>query len=394
MSREYYPQYYLSNELNFPYSEPVYFDYIGDEFKNNSLQQKLLDIGYMLWHNYDVRSMIHYTYSNAHLSVTEDNVRYTICILLGELLQTDPIVLRLKYKEFKTNILIDVFFSYLIRYYHMDPNGKHYLKSPENMTEEEIKSLNPWKELVQKYVGSEFLYSDTSNLVCNSDREIIEAFNNTAKEEYYYHLNVPVYPWYGNPLKASVIVLTLNPGYVERESVIARVIQNIAERYSEGYTEHLRRMLTFDCGGFLPDEDGAKGMTYRDLANLHQSWYWSDRLNNAFVNKDTCLTFEDVNNNFAVIQYIGYSSKKYSPFKNGLTLPSQLFTRQLIEYILNNNKDAIFIVSRNVNMWKKFLGNLWNDDIFIVSKDYLGQRFTKEILGNDAFNKVIKAFRS
>lgn len=393
MSKDFYKQYYLYGELGFPYPDRAYFDYIGTDFKYNSIQQKLLDIGYMLWHNYDVRELIHCTYSDAHMSVTENNVRYTICILLGELLQTNPIHLRLKYKDLSMNSFIDIFFSYLLRYYHMDPEGKHYIKSPENMTEEEIKSLNPWREVVKKYECSEFLYSHKYEFVCEEDKDIIKAFNSEAKDEYKYHLNVPAYPWYGNPLKAKVIVLSLNPGYSERESLIARVIQKLSEGYTEGYTEHLRSMMVFECGNFLPFDEGFKGMTYRDVANLHQSWYWYDRLNNAFVNDETGLSFEDVNHNFAIIQYIGYSSVKYHQLKKGTILPSQHYTRQLIEYILNN-KDAIFIVPRNVGGWKQFLDNLWDDDRFIISKDFLGQRFTKKILGEETFNKVVKAFRN
>lgn len=395
MSRENYPQYYLYGELEFPYAERVYFDYIGTEFQYNSIQQKLLDIGYMLWHGYDVRAMIHHTY-NAHQSVTEDNVSYTICILLGNLLQTEPIKLSLKYENLSTDKLIDVFFSYLISYYHMNANGNHFIKSTQDLTEAELKSLNPWLDVVEKYEGSKFLYSNTNNLVCDSDREIIEEFNKRIKkEEYEYKLNVPAYPWYGNPLKANVIVLSLNPGYVERESVIARVIQYLDESFTKGYTEHLRKMLTLECTEFLPQELGADGMTYRDLANLHQSWYWEDRLTNAFVN-DGGLNFDDVNKNFAVIQYIGYSSKKYAPLKYGKLLPSQLFTRQLIEYILKNNPRAIFIVARNVKVWQHFLGSLWdeNKNRFIVSKDYLGQRFTKKILGDAAYTKVLAALKN
>lgn len=340
--------------------------------------------------------MIHSTF-NDHQSVTEDNVRYTICILLGHLLQAEPIGLSLKYESLSTNRLIDVFFSYLISYYHMKANGNHFIKSPQDLTEAELKSLDPWLDVVEKYERSRFLYSDINNLVCDSDKEIIEEFNKRIKkEEYKYKLNVPAYPWYGNPLKANVIVLSLNPGYVERESVIARVIQYIPEKYTEGYTEHLRKMLTLDCDEFLPQESGAKGMTYRDLANLHQSWYWEDRLTNAFVNGDTGLNFDDVNKRFAVLQYIGYSSKKYSPLKNGELLPSQLYTRQLIEYILNNNSQAIFIVARNVKMWQHFLGSLWdeNKNRFIVSKDYLGQRFNKKILGDAAFAKILTALKN
>ena len=393
MSQSNYPMYYMYGEFDFPHAERVYFDYISDEFRTQPIQNKLLDIGYMLYHNYDVRGMIHHTYSDVHVTVTEDNVRHTICILLGHLLKVDSIILNLKWSKLSTDGLVDVFFTNLNHYYHMDPNGQHYIKAPGEMTEDDIRSLNPWKEVVDKYVRNEFLLLQDGNLVIKDDEKIINSFNQDVGEEYQYHLEVPAYPWYGNPLKAKVVVLSLNPGFVERESVIARVIQNLPEKYTEGYTEHLRRMLLFNCGGFLPDNSGKKNMSYRDLANLHQGWYWEDRLTNAFVNEETELTFEDVNSKFAVIQYVGYSSKKYRAFKKSAILPSQKYTRQLIEFILKN-KETIFIVPRSVEIWKQFLGNLWNDERFIESKDYLGQRFTKKILGDKAYEKVVKAFKS
>ncbi|MDE5809846.1 MAG: hypothetical protein K2M25_01555 [Muribaculaceae bacterium] len=263
------------------------------------------------------------------------------------------------------------------------------------MTEKELRCDNPWIDVAKQYEGSEFLYSKSKEFVCDSDKGIIEDFNKSAKKENKYKLNVPAYPWYGNPLKANVIVLSLNPGYIEKESVIAKVIQYIPEEYTKGYTEHLRKILTLDCEEFLPPKLGADNMTYRDLANLHQSWYWEDRLIKAFVNEETGPKFEDVNKKFAVIQYIGYSSEKYATLKKGIKLPSQEFTRQLIEYILKNNPNAIFIVARNKGMWSNFLGSLWGEykERFIESKDYLGQRFTKNILGNDAYEKVINAFK-
>lgn len=97
---------------------------------------------------------------------------------------------------------------------------------------------------------------------------MLEKFNSTAKEDYKYILNVPAYPWYGNPLRAKVIVLSLNPGYVERESIIAQVLMNLPERYTEGYAEHLRSMLKFQCSRFLPNDQGCQGMTYRDLPDI------------------------------------------------------------------------------------------------------------------------------
>lgn len=98
---------------------------------------------------------------------------------------------------------------------------------------------------------------------------------------------------------------------------------------------------------------------------------------------------------FAVIEYLGYSSEKHKAFKGGTLLPSQKYTKQLIQYILHNNPETIFIVPRNVKTWQNFLGTMWtnNSDRFIVSKDYLGQRFTKDILGDD-YEKVIAALKS
>lgn len=406
---DYSNTYRAYGELGFPRSSTrAYFDHSCNEFSNTEISEKLLHIGYLLWHGYDMRSAIHNTYKE-HESVTEEVVKQTIIILLETLLKEEggleakllqeghnDLLRKISNDEIILDELIDEFFANLRSYYHIPTshNKPHYLKPMKIMTKTELKECNPWIEVREKYIKAEFLYSDKHDFVCSEDREKIERFNSEAKEPYRYRLNVPAYPWYGNPLNAKVILLSLNPGYVERESKIAKVIQNLPERYTEGYTEHLRRMLDFTCGGFLPNDDGLEDMTYRDLANMHQSWYWWDRLNNAFVNDETGLDFDEVNSRFAVIQYVGYSSVKYAPFKKHEILPSQYYTKQLIQYILQHNEDTIFIVARNKKMWRNFLEeDLWDKDRFIESPDYLGQRLTKNILGEDNFNKVINAFK-
>lgn len=391
---DYDKRYRAYGELGFPYAERVYFDWIAHEFGDISNHQKLLDIGYLLTHGYDVRNDIHNTYRN-HSSVSEHDVRQTLYILLAELWGGRPEYVEQMFKYKSIDGVIDELFTAVSRYYHKPSEryNKHYLKDPLDMTEEDIRKTNPWKEVADKYVGNGFLYNEKERFVCADDREMIEAYNLTAKEEHEYKLCGPAYPWYGNPLTAKVIVLSLNPGYVERESVIGKILMHLPAGLVEGYAIHLRSMLTFDCYSFLPDDIGKPNVTYRDLANLHQSWYWIDRLEKAFVNNDTALTIDDVLDRFAVVEYVGYSSEKYKPFKGGAILPSQYYTKQLIQYILHNNPDTVFIVPRNVQTWKNFLGSVWTDDRFIVSKDYLGQRFTKEILGED-YERVIAAFKS
>lgn len=295
-----------------------------------------------------------------------------------------------------TEDLIDKFLDLVTRYYHLpnDPFIPHYLKSPDKMTEHELRECNPWKEVAENYDPYKMLYSKDGANVCKVDKEMIDAFNTAARRENKYELTVPAFPWYGNPLTAKVIVLSLNPGYVERETIIAKILQELHPGLLEGYTNHLKSMLTFDAHSFLSENNGCDDdrVTYQDLANLHQCWYWKDRLEKAFVNEQTGLNFEDINRKFAVVEYIGYSSEKYKAFNNNRLLPSQYYTRNLIEYIVKNNKDTVFIAPRNVKIWQQFLGNLWDDERFIISSDYLGQRFTENVL-KEGYPKVINAFR-
>lgn len=382
-------RYWRFGELGFPHSERTYFDHIATEYSYNSKEQKLLDIGYLLWHGYDVRAQIHRTYSDAHPSVSENDVRQTLCFLLAELLNKSWVLIERSTRNKTTDEIIDLFFDSILQYYHYPVHWRepHYLKDPMTMTETELRVCNPWHEVADKCIGNKFIFSEIENLVCSADKEMIGEFNATAKQEHQYKLNVPAYPWYGNPLKAKVIVLSLNPGYVERETTIAKLFKHLPAGLVEGYAVHLRSMLTFDGSiDFLPANIGL-GITARDLANIHQSYYWIDRLTSAFVNDETNLTFEEINQRFAVVQYIGYSSKKYKPFKQGQYLPSQHYTKQLIHYILRNHPDTIFIVPRAEKKWREFLGNLWDDNRFFVSNLPISQRFSKSTLGEPAYAK-------
>lgn len=395
---DYRRKYTLYGELGFPQPIRTYFDHISHEFTYSSMEDKLLDIGYLLWNGYDVRSDIHSAYGDDHPSVSVQDVQQTLYVLLAGLWggKADSVKKMFRFKSM--DALIDELFTAILRYYHStaDHDKPHYLKDPIEMTESELKASNPWIEVANLCRGNSFLWSECDNLVCSDDKDMIDNFNNTAKEEYQYKLNVPAFPWYGNPLKAKVIVLSLNPGYVEREAKAAKLFKIMPQGLVEGYATQLRSMLTFDCRSFFPDNHAPQGVSARDLAEMHQTYYWTDRLIPAFVTEETGLSFEQVCDRFAVIQYVGYSSVKYKAFKKGQTLPTQNYTKQLIQFILHNRKDTVFLVPRNVNTWKGFLGNMWTsyEDRFIVTGDYLGQRFTKNILGKENFAKVIEAFKS
>lgn len=260
---------------------------------------------------------------------------------------------------------------------------------------EQLKQKNPWKKVVKHYETSVFLLSDKKEYIYNKDEEFIKEYNKDKETEGFV-LNVPIYPWYGNPLTAKVIVLSLNPGYSERESMIARIIQQLPEQLTEGYTEHLRKMLTFDTDYFLPSDDKIYGFSSRDIANLHQNWYWTDRLTKTFIDvegNDNSIDFEDINKRFAVIEYIAYSSRR-KPSDRFLrqTLPSQEYTKQLIQYIIENNKDTVFIVARCKKEWRRLLEDVWKEDRFIILPNAYSRKqyFSKKALGDKNFARVME----
>ncbi|MDE6343052.1 MAG: hypothetical protein K2K93_12130 [Muribaculaceae bacterium] len=315
---------------------------------------------------------------------------------MAELWETDEYKVEQMYKNKSLDVIIDDFFSVLLRFYHVpfDLMKPHYLKDPERMTELELIENNPWHNVAAKYKGNSFLLSDAETFVCEEDLQMINEFNDSVKkEEYKYKLNLPVYPWYGNPLKAKVIVLSQNPAWNPKQDEIVKdmLIENSPSL--RGFTDHLRNMLDFKCVGFLPTSKAIEGISPRDLANKHMSFYWQNRLKGAFVNDDTCLSLDDIIDKFAIIQYVGYSSQKFKPFKKGTMLPSQRYTRQLIEYILRHHKDTVFIVPRNVKRWQDFLGDLWSvfSYRFIVGIHYRSQSL--KTMSEIDRNKVINAFR-
>ena len=59
----------------------------------------------------------------------------------------------------------------------------------------------------------------------------------------------------------------------------------------------------------------------------------------------------------AIMQYHSYTSEKYGRTftKAGYFLESQKFTAELIKYIIDNNKDVIFVIMRSLNKWKELL---------------------------------------
>ncbi|MCH5222067.1 MAG: hypothetical protein J1F05_07090 [Muribaculaceae bacterium] len=387
-------------EHGFPYSRRTYFDWIGTEFTYNTKENKLLDIGYLLTKGYDVRSEIHATYRE-HLSVVEDDVKRTLNILLAELWGGRIDTVESMHKYWTTDRIIDELFSHLLRYYHLpnDISKPHYLKDPMKQTVQDLKKTNGWETVVAEFHGNDALYDTTGKeYIYPGDEDFVHEFNATHKENEQFVLNTVPYPWLGNPLEAKVIVLSQNPGWVEPAGRIIPQMLQREPRIAEEVMGFFRDTYRLESHSFMP-EDWNKylGFSARDAYNAMGDWYWKNRLH--FLT-DAGVDEETVYDNIAVIQYIPYSSVNYAPLKKGVILPSQIFTRRLIDYIRLNNPETIFIVPRAISLWKEFLGNKWTSlesDGRIIThlpNTYRSQYISPNCIGAEEFEKVVNIFKS
>lgn len=388
-------------QFGFPRPIRTYFDWISTEFSYNTKEQKLLDIGYLLTKGHDIRADIHHVYQKESSSVSERDVRKTLNILLTELWGGRLDTVESMHQYWTTDRIIDELFTHILRYYHLptDSMKPHYLKDPLEQTERDIISTNKWQETVSHFHGNAALY-DTSGkeYIYPGDEEFIKSFNDSHSDKQRFVLNTIPYPWLGNPLKAKVIILSQNPGWVENSGkIVPLMLQRIPEIAKE-LMKFYSKTFILESRSFMPEnrENQTFGFSARDAFNVMGDWYWKKRFH--FLT-DAGVPEENIYDNIAAIQYIPYSSVEYAPLPKGVELPSQKFTRRLIDYIRLNNEDTIFIVLRAASLWENFLGNMWtslkdqNRIITHLPNTYRSQYISQKCLGEDNFNRIVNILK-
>ena len=85
-------------------------------------------------------------------------------------------------------------------------------------TVQDLKKNNGWTKVVAEFHGNAALYDlSGKEYIYPGDEDFIHEFNDSHshKENELFVLKTVPYPWLGNPLKAKIIVLSQNPGWVE-----------------------------------------------------------------------------------------------------------------------------------------------------------------------------------
>ena len=261
----------------------------------------------------------------------------------------------------------------------------------KRIDEEWLKNNNPWCQLALSYHGYD-LYSTTRTFVAEEDRELLEQYNKNKKNEnHHYHLEIPAAPWQGNPLKAKIIILSLNPGWQEKYNKDIAIEFGNNGRIAEAIFKEKQRTLLFEAEGFFPDHQE----TAEAISRLGEN-YWKGDDNTkgrlSVLKPDAMNEFEFYKK-FSVVQYCAYTSKEYGGgFHKEKYLPTQKYTKELIRYIAYNRPDVKFIILRAENKWKELLDtDVWYtmQPNTIIAKYPIQQRFNKSNLGEKEFEELM-----
>ena len=272
-----------------------------------------------------------------------------------------------------------------------------------SVSESDIVKENLWPTLVGEYMRSHW-YNENIKIVYPNpyEEQVIDEFNRKAKEDCKYVLGAPAEPWRGNPLKAKVVILSLNPGF--KLGVNDKVQYEKYRGPLEDAMSELINTLSFQVKGFLTPQDyyvksheefkkkySVKNVYVPcgDALNEIGDYYWYNNINRLNINHQKEYEFF---RNFAIVQYCAYTSVSYKDFAKGVVLPSQELTKKLIRYLAYEREDVVFVIMRSAAKWKELLdADVWEkmQSRLIVNKN-MSQSLSENNLGKKNFNMLIE----
>ena len=265
----------------------------------------------------------------------------------------------------------------------------------KNISKDWLINNNPWETIAKEYQGYD-LYSTTRIFAVEADIELLELYNNCKKNDNHkYHLEIPAEPWQGNPLKAKIIILSLNPGWQEKYNKDIALEISKRGNIAEAVFKEKQKTLLFEADAFFP-----KNKEITDAISLIGENYWKGddkKAGRLSVLKPDGMNDFDFYKKFAVVQYCAYTSKEYGGgFDKGKYLPTQIYTKELIRYIAYNRPDVKFVILRAEDKWKNLLdADVWETMLpnTIIAKYPIQQRLSKANLGEDKFEVIMSIIK-
>ena len=410
-----------------------YFDGFAHEFSYSCKEDKLAEIADCVYHGYDFsdelnEQCIEHPDRTKAICATISNyigmIRGGGFNPIDNFVSEDKINMKQLVKLFQDEIrnlyrfpLAQNPYFADVRNYYDELIKRHYVDADEikqlwcsptpldriPISEEEILSMNPWGssfEYVDPIRGGSTIYDDNAQCVLKCDEALICKHNNRFKgTKYEYRIQKWPKPFMGNPLTAKVVLLSLNPGFKDRQKrVLAKALTIY---YREAIFKHLVEQSGFNAVSmFCPNKKpGDLDITYLEAHTLVDN-YWYDmieKFRNAAGIPKSDEVFDPLYTRLSVIEYMGYASLNYTNLAKGRILPSQYFTRTLVQHLTMNCK-TVFVVVRAEDQWRKLLGErIWNkleqEDRLIVGRKNRCQSLTATGLGENKFCKLVNLLK-
>ena len=400
MDKEYYKKHYGDyDEIDLPRTHRTYFDAHCHEFTMYPIEDKLLDIAYVVTHGFDIKKAVR-KIMKIHPHVSENAIHRAILTLHAK-------VCNLNHPDFdSTNDLdtdIDILIEDLIRQYRLPLDGSklHYLNVDWNQpNEQEPYRCNGW-EIAANNVNQYQMYKDHNFVFYPGDQEVIIKYNTADVERVKVGQIFPVgtcpEPWYGNPMTAKIIILgnmPINNDYINR---CANLILGRFPQLAEVIQGMVRHWMSLSLNTmYIDNEFGDLGLSIGEAYNSITYRHWIDELKNLsyemgidpqFLFDRTCV----INANAY------YAVGGEDPLAAGI-LPSQYYLRTLLNFLVHGRrKDILFIVpSPKIHKsWKKILS--WAETHMMVLCDYIlikspntKLRLSKDVLGKENVQRILK----
>lgn len=261
-----------------------------------------------------------------------------------------------------------------------------------DVDENSIKQKNGWKLVADKMYGLT-VWSDKEEdeRIYPGDATFIHEFNKKKESIYQYVVGVPPMPFSGNLLNSKIIVLTLNPGYVEK--INKDICMNMPCAKKEQLLCLMRNALTLK-GTAIYDE--------YECSRVQGDHYWEDAFSELAMEAygiPSDVKSHPIYEDIAFLQLIGYHSCKFRYSVGVKHIPSTIFLNLMVKYLATKT-DKTFLVLRSEKLWKEVFGEeIWNrleKEGRIVTKGHKGmsQKISRGNLKKDnGFDKLVNILK-
>ncbi len=261
-----------------------------------------------------------------------------------------------------------------------------------DVTESNIRLKNGWRLLADKMYGSTIWTDKEENeFVYPGDAPLIHKFNGKNAPIYQYVVGVPPMPYSGNLLDAKVVLLTLNPGYVEKVNKDECMNLPIQER--EQLMCLMKNALTFMNDAIYDN--------YK-CSRVQGGYYWEKSFASLAMEaygRPSTEVGHPIYHDIAFMQLIGYQSVKFKYAVGIKHLPSTIFTNLLVKYLATKT-DKTFLILRSEALWEETFGeDLWKrlmNDGRIITKGHKGmsQYITRgNIKKDNGFDRLVEILK-